>query len=379
MRFADGSVEPIDRIVYCTGYKISFPFFDHDLLDPSEDNRIELYRRVVHPDLHGPVLHRPRSAAVRDHADRRAPVGVDRRRARGQGRAARACDDGQGDREGPKAMDKRYVASKRHTIQVDGPPYMRQLARERRRHRVGQGERGPVQRCESCFRYEASNERERPWLRRPSQPDGRSGQRRRAGADRGREPRHRRDRGTVPRMTPEDVGTMVARARAAQPGWEAMGFEGRARVLRRAQKWVLDNSDRVIRTIVSETGKTWDDAQTAEIGYAAAAFGFWAKNAEKYLADEKRPRRLAVPARQEVRGALPPAGRGGRHRPLELPAHQLVRRLHPGAGRRQRRDPQAVRGHSADVAADGRDAGGVRAARGRVPGGSPDWATSAPS
>ena len=30
--------------------------------------------------------------------------------------------------EGQEAMRKRYVASKRHTIQVDGPPYMRQLA-----------------------------------------------------------------------------------------------------------------------------------------------------------------------------------------------------------------------------------------------------------
>ena len=102
VRFDDGSVERIDRIVYCTGYKISFPFFDHDLLDPSEDNRIDLYRRVVHPDLHGPLLHRPRAAALRDHADRRAPVGVDRRRARGQGRAARPGHDGAGDREGPE-------------------------------------------------------------------------------------------------------------------------------------------------------------------------------------------------------------------------------------------------------------------------------------
>ena len=93
--------------------------------------------------------------------------------------------------------------------------------------------------------------------------------------------------GTVPRMTPEDVRDMVARARAAQPGWEAIGFEGRARVLKRAQKWVLDNSERVIRTIMSETGKTWDDAMTAEIGYAAAAFGHWAKHAPKYLADER--------------------------------------------------------------------------------------------
>jgi acyl-CoA reductase-like NAD-dependent aldehyde dehydrogenase len=80
---------------------------------------------------------------------------------------------------------------------------------------------------------------------------------------------------------------MVERARAAQPAWEAMGFAGRAKIMRRAQKWVLDNSERIIRTIVSETGKTWDDALTAEVGYAAAAFGFWAKNAEKYLADEK--------------------------------------------------------------------------------------------
>jgi acyl-CoA reductase-like NAD-dependent aldehyde dehydrogenase len=93
--------------------------------------------------------------------------------------------------------------------------------------------------------------------------------------------------GTVPRMSVEDVAPMVERARAAQPGWEALGFDGRAQIMRRAQKWVLDNSERVIRTIVSETGKTWDDAQTAEVGYAAAAFGFWAKNAEKYLADEK--------------------------------------------------------------------------------------------
>jgi len=93
--------------------------------------------------------------------------------------------------------------------------------------------------------------------------------------------------GTVPLMGLDEVRATVERARLAQPGWEAMGFDGRARVLRRAQRWVLDNSDRVIRTIVSETGKTWNDAQVAEVGYAAAAFGFWAKNAPKYLADEK--------------------------------------------------------------------------------------------
>ena len=32
MRFADGSVEKADIIVYCTGYKVTFPFFDESFL-----------------------------------------------------------------------------------------------------------------------------------------------------------------------------------------------------------------------------------------------------------------------------------------------------------------------------------------------------------
>jgi acyl-CoA reductase-like NAD-dependent aldehyde dehydrogenase len=92
---------------------------------------------------------------------------------------------------------------------------------------------------------------------------------------------------TVPVASAEEIRAIVARARAAQPGWEALGFDGRAKVLRRAQKWVTDNADRLIDTIVSETGKTYDDALINEIGYAATAFGFWAKHAARYLADEK--------------------------------------------------------------------------------------------
>src|SRR3954469_22798366 len=92
---------------------------------------------------------------------------------------------------------------------------------------------------------------------------------------------------TVPDLPEETVKEIAARGRAAQPGWEALGLPGRARIMRRAQKWLLDNAERVIETIVSETGKTWEDAQIAEISYGANAFGFWAKNAEKYLEDER--------------------------------------------------------------------------------------------
>jgi acyl-CoA reductase-like NAD-dependent aldehyde dehydrogenase len=92
---------------------------------------------------------------------------------------------------------------------------------------------------------------------------------------------------TVPDLDEAAVAELARRGRAAQPIWEAYGFEGRGRVLRRMQKWVMDNADRVVRTIVSETGKTYEDAQLAEISYAGAAFGFWADHAEEYLADER--------------------------------------------------------------------------------------------
>ncbi len=92
---------------------------------------------------------------------------------------------------------------------------------------------------------------------------------------------------TVPDLDAAAVAELAKRGRLAQPTWEAYGFEGRSRVLSRMQKWVMDNSERIISTIVSETGKTYEDAQLAEISYGAAAFGFWAKNAEKYLADER--------------------------------------------------------------------------------------------
>jgi thioredoxin reductase len=50
VRFADGSVEPIDAIVYATGYKVSFPFFDADFLS-APGNALPLYKRMLKPGL----------------------------------------------------------------------------------------------------------------------------------------------------------------------------------------------------------------------------------------------------------------------------------------------------------------------------------------
>ena len=91
----------------------------------------------------------------------------------------------------------------------------------------------------------------------------------------------------VPDHTAEQVADVVRRARAAQPGWEALGFEGRGEVMRAARKWLVENRDRMVSTIVEETGKTREDAMLAEIFFTADSLGFWAKAAPKYLKDER--------------------------------------------------------------------------------------------
>ena len=88
-------------------------------------------------------------------------------------------------------------------------------------------------------------------------------------------------------MSAHDVAAGARRARAAQPEWQALGYEGRARIFRRMQRWMLDNAESVIETICAETGKPYEDALIAEVGYGAAAFPFWAKAAPKYLADHR--------------------------------------------------------------------------------------------
>jgi cation diffusion facilitator CzcD-associated flavoprotein CzcO len=50
VRFADGSIEPIDAIVYATGYQITFPFFDPGFIS-APGNVLPLYKRMFKPGL----------------------------------------------------------------------------------------------------------------------------------------------------------------------------------------------------------------------------------------------------------------------------------------------------------------------------------------
>src|SRR3954471_1087156 len=48
--FADGSEVEADIVIYCTGYKVTFPFFHPGFLS-APDNDLPLFRRVFHPDV----------------------------------------------------------------------------------------------------------------------------------------------------------------------------------------------------------------------------------------------------------------------------------------------------------------------------------------
>ena len=88
---------------------------------------------------------------------------------------------------------------------------------------------------------------------------------------------------TVPEVGADQVRAMVAGAREAQPVWEAIGFEGRADVLLAARRWMLANAERIVTTIVGETGRPADETQLAELTYGLSALEFWAKTAPEYL------------------------------------------------------------------------------------------------
>ena len=50
VHFTNGEIEEFDTVIFATGYKISFPFFDKSLLDFSQMTQVPLYRKMMHAD-----------------------------------------------------------------------------------------------------------------------------------------------------------------------------------------------------------------------------------------------------------------------------------------------------------------------------------------
>jgi cation diffusion facilitator CzcD-associated flavoprotein CzcO len=130
--FTDGSEVEADLVVYCTGYRVTFPFFDEAFLS-APGNDLPLFRRVFHPD-------HPRLAFI----GLLQPLGAIMPLAELQ--SEWVCDELSGryvlppvaemrrdmERE-RRRMFKRFVPSVRHTMEVDFEDYVAGVAAERRR------------------------------------------------------------------------------------------------------------------------------------------------------------------------------------------------------------------------------------------------------
>jgi cation diffusion facilitator CzcD-associated flavoprotein CzcO len=132
VKFTDGTVERVDAIIYCTGYKVTFPFFDEAFL-AAADNDLPLFRRVFRPGVPNLAfigLVQP-LGAIMPLAEAQARWVADHL----AGRYALPSDeDMQRDIDHERErMFARYVKSRRHTMQVDFDDYLLALAKERRR------------------------------------------------------------------------------------------------------------------------------------------------------------------------------------------------------------------------------------------------------
>ena len=144
VRFVDGSEEQVDVVIYATGYDVCFPFFE-GAGDSGErslpwmgeggvvpGNRVRLYRHVVPPEcttLYFLGLIQP-LGAIPPLAEAQAEwvadllEGVAELPSRDEMRAAIEASD--------RRLWNRFVESKRHTMEVEPYPYLRELQRERK-------------------------------------------------------------------------------------------------------------------------------------------------------------------------------------------------------------------------------------------------------
>jgi dimethylaniline monooxygenase (N-oxide forming) len=132
VHFDDNSTEDFDTIVYATGYKISFPFFKKNLLDVEESNNLNLYKKIIHPDLKNLfflAFIQP-LGAIMPLAEIQSKWIV---KIIKQKTLLPSPQEMQKSIEADQlAMQKRYKTSARHTIQVDFHPYMALIRKELR-------------------------------------------------------------------------------------------------------------------------------------------------------------------------------------------------------------------------------------------------------
>ena len=126
--FEDGSVERLDAIIWCTGYRVSFPFFEPSFLEV-RDNVLPLWNHMILPgvdDLFFVGLYQPLGSIMQPAELQGRIIGEHlsgRLRFPPEMQMRRELTAEQA------AVEKRYRRSPRHTMQVDFGPFMHRLRR----------------------------------------------------------------------------------------------------------------------------------------------------------------------------------------------------------------------------------------------------------
>jgi hypothetical protein len=130
--FEDGTEERVDVIVYCTGYKVTFPFFDEEFLS-APSNELPLYRRTFHPEIEDvfPIGLAQPLGAIMPIAEEQGKWIADL--LTGRYRLPPADEMRKQIRRDREAQAKRFYPSPRHTMEVDFDEWMRDVGRERKR------------------------------------------------------------------------------------------------------------------------------------------------------------------------------------------------------------------------------------------------------
>jgi cation diffusion facilitator CzcD-associated flavoprotein CzcO len=129
VHFEDGTSGAYDAIIYATGYDIEFPFLQNEVFHV-QNNHVRLYRYIVPPELPGLYFHgliQPLGAImplVEKQGKWVAQLLSGEAALPSQGEMQETIDDAL------EAMQRRYTASPRHTIQVDFWDYVRQVDKE---------------------------------------------------------------------------------------------------------------------------------------------------------------------------------------------------------------------------------------------------------
>lgn len=93
--------------------------------------------------------------------------------------------------------------------------------------------------------------------------------------------------GTVIVDTPEAVQNAVKRSRAAQKVWAKSSFKKRKAVLAHISEYLLDHTDEICSQIVTDAGKTFENALLGEIMPTCNKIAWLIKNGRKHLKPEK--------------------------------------------------------------------------------------------